>query len=238
MDRTGAIGGSWLSQKIDGSDALGDDGDYQGLITHNPIPEIRASRVAWRKMALDDQVEKMEMRKNYRNVWHTNLLSTISADTPCILFVLVILIKNFVVWVVIVDHVSHTCCANELYTMICPVACITGNDEIGDLAQMLSCLSDLVYCSVCACIQTQHKVEMDKRDGKFGPQPAMAVPSVQHMSRIDQPIPPHAGYAPQQAYGQPYGYPPPPQTHGYPPAGYPPPAYPQPHAYPPPGYSR
>jgi hypothetical protein len=34
-------------------------------------------------MGLDDQVEKMEVRKSYRNVWHTNLLSTISADTPC-----------------------------------------------------------------------------------------------------------------------------------------------------------
>ncbi|KAJ7007706.1 hypothetical protein NC653_006668 [Populus alba x Populus x berolinensis] len=33
------------------------------------------------------------------------------------------------------------------------VACITGNDEIGDLAQLLSCLSDLVYCKVCACLQ-------------------------------------------------------------------------------------
>lgn len=35
------------------------------------------------------------------------------------------------------------------------------------------------------CLQTQHKIEMDKRDGKFGPQPAMAVPPVQQMSRID-----------------------------------------------------
>lgn len=79
-------------------------------------------------------------------------------------------------------------------------------------------------------LQTQHKVELDKRDGKFGPSPMMAVPPVQQMSRIDQPIPPPAGYPPQQAYGQPYGYPPPPQ------AGYPP-AYPQAGSYPPPGYS-
>ena len=35
-------------------------------------------------------------------------------------------------------------------------------------------------------MQTQHKIEMDKRDGKFKPQPMMGVPSVQHMSRIDQ----------------------------------------------------
>ena len=80
--------------------------------------------------------------------------------------------------------------------------------------------------------QTQHKVEMDKRDGMFGPQPVMAVPPVQQMSRIDQPIPPSVGYPPQ-GYGQPYGYPP--QAQGYPAAGYPPPAYP-PSNYPPPGY--
>lgn len=87
-------------------------------------------------------------------------------------------------------------------------------------------------------MQTQHKIEMDKRDGKFGPQP-MAVPPVQQMSRIDQPIPPPVGYPPQPAYGQPYGYPPPPQAHvqGYPPPGYPQPgAYPPPGSYPPPGY--
>ena len=87
-------------------------------------------------------------------------------------------------------------------------------------------------------MQTQHKVEMDKRDGKFGPQP-MAVPPMQQMSRIDQPIPPPAGYAQQPAYGQPYGgYPPPPPAQGYPPAGYPPTGYPQAQggAYPPAGY--
>uniref|UniRef100_A0A2P2N588 Uncharacterized protein n=1 Tax=Rhizophora mucronata TaxID=61149 RepID=A0A2P2N588_RHIMU len=31
---------------------------------------------------------------------------------------------------------------------------------------------------------------MDRRDGKFGPQAAMAVPPVQQMSRLDHPIPP------------------------------------------------
>lgn len=81
-------------------------------------------------------------------------------------------------------------------------------------------------------MQTQHKVEMDKRDGKFGSQPAMAVPPVQQMSRVDQPMLP---------YGQAYGYPPPGQIQGYPAAGYPPPqAYPPafspPQAYPPQAY--
>lgn len=105
---------------------------------------------------------------------------------------------------------------------------IVGSEEISEASQLLSCLADMVYCTVCACMQTQHKIEMDKRDGMFGPQ-AMAVPPMQQMSRIDQPIPPSAGYPPQPVYGQPYGYPPP-QAQGYPPAGYPPPAYP-PHGY-------
>ena len=78
-------------------------------------------------------------------------------------------------------------------------------------------------------MQTQHKIEMDKRDGVFGPQP-MAVPQFQQMSRIDQQIPPNVGYPPQPAYGQPYGYPPLQQAQGYPSAGYPP------AGYPPPGY--
>lgn len=67
---------------------------------------------------------------------------------------------------------------------------------------------------------------MDKRDGMFGS--VMAVPPMQQMSRIDQPIPPSVGYPPQPAYGQPYGYPQ--QAQGYPPA--------YPSAYPPHGYSR
>ena len=72
---------------------------------------------------------------------------------------------------------------------------------------------------------------MDKRDGKFGPQPAMAVPPAQQMSRFDQQVPPSVGYAQQQpAYGQPYGYPPPAQ--GYPAQNYPP------QGYPPSGYTR
>ncbi|URE00958.1 PLAC8 family [Musa troglodytarum] len=121
-------------------------------------------------------------------------------------------------------------CLQQVACIFSIVAMIVGSEEIQEASQILSCLSDFVYCTVCACMQTQHKVEMDKRDGKFGPPPAMAVPPVQQMSRIDQPIPPPAGYAPQPAYGQPYGYPPP----AYPPTGYPP-AYPPAGSYPPPG---
>ncbi|MBA0744362.1 hypothetical protein Gogos_006989, partial [Gossypium gossypioides] len=109
-------------------------------------------------------------------------------------------------------------CLQQVACIFSIVAMIVGSDELQDAAQLLNCLADM----------TQHKIEMDKRDGMFGPQP-MAIPPVQHMSRLDQPIPPAAGYPPA-AYGQPY---PPPQ--GYPPAAYPPPQYP-PAGYPAPGY--
>ncbi|EMS51075.1 hypothetical protein TRIUR3_25674 [Triticum urartu] len=135
-------------------------------------------------------------------------------------------------------------CLQQVACIFSIVAAIVGSEELSEASQILSCLSDMVYCSVCACMQTQHKVEMDKRDGKFGPQP-MQVPPMQQMSRIDQPVPAPAGYAPQPAYGQPYGaYPPPPAqgyppppAQGYPPAGYPPAGYPQAQgsSYPPPG---
>lgn len=111
-------------------------------------------------------------------------------------------------------------CLQQIACIFSIVAMIVGSDEIQEASQLLSCLADMVYCTVCACMQTQHKIEMDKRDGMFGPQP-MAIPPVQQMSRIDQPFPPSVGYPPQPAYGQPYGYPPP-QAHGYPAASYPP----------------
>nr|CAB3497233.1 unnamed protein product [Digitaria exilis]CAB3502183.1 unnamed protein product [Digitaria exilis] len=124
-------------------------------------------------------------------------------------------------------------CLQQVACIFSIVAAIVGSEELSEASQILNCLSDVVYWTVCACMQTQHKIEMDKRDGKFGPQP-MAVPPVQQMSRIDQPPPPPAGYAPQPAYGQPYGGYPPPPNQPPPNQGYPPAAYPQGGAYPPP----
>nr|VDD61718.1 unnamed protein product [Brassica oleracea] len=139
-------------------------------------------------------------------------------------------------------------CLNQIACIFSLVACIVGSDELSEASQLLSCLADMVYCTVCACMQTQHKIEMDKRDGVLGSQP-MLVPPAQQMSRIDQPTSPYAGYPPATGYPQPYypqpghGYPPtpgyPPPGHGYPPAqGYPPPGlgYPSAQGYPPPGH--
>ncbi|XP_047320816.1 pollen-specific leucine-rich repeat extensin-like protein 3 [Impatiens glandulifera] len=138
-------------------------------------------------------------------------------------------------------------CLQQLACIFSLAACLTGIDELEEASQLLSCLSDLVYCSVCSCMQTQHKVELDKRDGKFGPRPIMAPPSPQHMSRIDQqPYPPPPSGYPQPPSGYPSppssGYPPPPSS-AYPPPppphqqmyGYP--SQPHPYAYPPPAPS-
>eukprot|EP00271_Cylindrocystis_brebissonii_P019452 TRINITY_DN5910_c0_g1_i1.p1 TRINITY_DN5910_c0_g1~~TRINITY_DN5910_c0_g1_i1.p1 ORF type:complete len:217 (-),score=19.00 TRINITY_DN5910_c0_g1_i1:336-986(-) len=78
------------------------------------------------------------------------------------------------------------------------IACITGNDALGDLSQALNCLADIAWCSVCACMQAQHKVQLDKRDGKFGDPPVMAPPAPQFMMRMDQPA---TGY-PAASYPQ------------------------------------
>ncbi|KAE8712883.1 homeobox protein BEL1-like protein [Hibiscus syriacus] len=247
-------------------------------------------------MASQEHMEKMKLRQNYRNLWHTDLMHTIQQDTPycclalwcgpCVSYMLrkralyndmsrytccagympcsgrcgerkcpefclctevflcfgnsvastrFLLQDEFNIQTTKCDNciIGFMFCLQQLACIFSIVALIVGSDEIQDAAQLLNCLADMVYCTVCACMQTQHKIEMDKRDGKFGPQP-MAVPPVQQMSRLDQAVPPAAGYPPA-AYGQPYqqpqGYPP----SGYPPAQYPPTGYP-PAQYPPTGY--
>ncbi|KAJ0665948.1 hypothetical protein HanPI659440_Chr17g0661521 [Helianthus annuus] len=38
--------------------------------------------------AAKDQVDKMKYRQSYRNLWHTDLMSTMAADTPYCCFAL------------------------------------------------------------------------------------------------------------------------------------------------------
>ncbi|CAI0472241.1 unnamed protein product [Linum tenue] len=233
-----------------------------------------------------EKMAQMQLRQNYRNMWHTDLLGAVGADAPFCCFALVcgpcasyILRKR----ALYNDLSRYTCCAgympcsgncgesncpefclcsevfccfsnsvastrfllqdefniqtspcdNCMLACICScVACLTGIDEIGDLADLLTCLD---YTNM----QTQHKVEMDKRDGQFGPPPVMAVPPMQQMSRLDQPIPPSVHYPPYEPLPPP-GY----NPHAYPPGGYNqspgyPPSYPPPpSAYPPPDYKK
>ena len=155
-------------------------------------------------------------------------------------------------------HVENTQCDNCLIaTMVffqylacaCKIAaCLTDNQELDDLADIVDLIAELLYCSVCACMQTQHKVQLDERDanpaiavGSFHPGSMQAPPAItmpQHAAPQYGGAPPpqqhmHGGGYPQQpGYGYPQqGYP----QQGYPPQGYPQQGYPQ-QGYPPQGY--
>lgn len=54
------------------------------------------------------------------------------------------------------------------------IACIIQSDEVHLAANILSWSADLVYCSVCACMQTQHFVQLDERDKR--PDIAIGIP--------------------------------------------------------------
>ncbi|KAF3516090.1 hypothetical protein DY000_02061069 [Brassica cretica] len=257
-----------------------------------------------------EKLEKMQLRQSYRNVWQSDLMSTVTADTPCDYLIYIVASRVSVVTpcssgpcvsyllrkrALYNDMSRYTCCGrympcsgrcgeskcpqlclatevslnailnfmlvkydlrnwqsefaisipstrfmlqdefnihttqcdnciigfmfclNQIACIFSLVACIVGSDELSEASQLLSCLADMVYCTVCACMQCH-----------------------QQMSRIDQRTSPYAGYPPATGYPQPYypqpghGYPPtpgyPPPGHGYPPAqGYPPPG----HGYPP-----
>ncbi|KAK3429226.1 hypothetical protein EUGRSUZ_E00640 [Eucalyptus grandis] len=81
---------------------------------------------------------------------------------------------------------------NQVACVFSIIAMICGNSQIQQASQMLSCLANTVYCTVCACMQTQHKIEMDKRDGLFNDAPMFA-PQFQQMSRLDRRMPPSVG---------------------------------------------
>ncbi|KAJ8900515.1 hypothetical protein K2173_025292 [Erythroxylum novogranatense] len=250
-----------------------------------------------------DQVEKMQSRQSYRNVWHADLMDTIAVDTPYCCFSMFcgpcssyllrkralyndmsryvccagycpcsgscgekncpefclctevfccfsnsvastrfLLQDEFNIQTTKCDNciIGFMFCLQQLACICSIVACITGIDDLEELAMLLNRLADMVFCTVCACIQTQHKLEMDKRDGKLEPRPVMGVPPVQQMSRLAQPPPPpvplaYASHPPPPP--PPYAQYPPGQPQGYPPPGYPPHGYPQPYMYPPPhGY--
>ena len=55
-------------------------------------------------------------------------------------------------------------CLNQLACVFRIAAMISGNDEIEQIADILDCMSDLTYCTVCACMQTQHQEQLKTRD--------------------------------------------------------------------------
>jgi hypothetical protein len=112
------------------------------------------------------------------------------------------------------------------------IAMFVGSDEVRQAAHIIDCIADSVWCSVCACMQTQHKVQLDARDAN----PALIMPLNPYMAPLAQAmgVPTNNIPPPPQQPGGGYAYPPPGGAYPPPPpAGYPPPpaGYP---AYPPP----
>ena len=123
-------------------------------------------------------------------------------------------------------------CLNQLACIFRCAAMISGNDELEQISDVLDCVADVTYCSVCACMQTQHHEQLKVRDPNARPPPRhnpMAPPGPMQMQQMAPPPHPHPQYAPRPgpAYGQPvYGQPvygqPPPQQQYY---AQPPPKY-------------
>ena len=109
------------------------------------------------------------------------------------------------------------------------IAMFVNVEGVREAAHIIDWIADAMWCSVCACMQTQHKVQLDARDAD----PSLIQPLNPYMAPIKQamgvPVAPMAGEpvhgVPPQGAGAGYGYPPPPpQAGGYyppPPSGYP-----------------
>lgn len=77
-------------------------------------------------------------------------------------------------------------------------ACLLQNEDLQSFADLLNIIADATYCSVCACMQTQHKAQLDVRDGLvppkdgilMAPPPVMAVRarSLRARERLLQPF--------------------------------------------------
>jgi hypothetical protein len=110
---------------------------------------------------------------------------------------------------------------------------IIGNDAIREAAHIIDCVADSLYCSICACMQTQHKVQLDARDAN----PALIMPFSPYMAPLAQTMGVPINTPPPQQPGGGYAYPPPGAAYpppGAAPAGYPPPPAGYPAAYYPP----
>jgi len=156
-------------------------------------------------------------------------------------------------------HIQNTQCDNCIIgTMICfqqlacicnVIACLTDSDEIDLIADVVNLLAELLWWTVCACMQTQHHVQLNDRDENGG-----AVPQAPRANEMQgQQTPPgypapqqqmDANYNPQgynpQGYNpqvQPVGYPQVQAPGAYPPQqGYPQASYPPQQVYPQAGY--
>lgn len=124
-------------------------------------------------------------------------------------------------------------CLNQLACIFRIAAMISQNDDIERAADILDCMADVTYCSVCACMQTQHQEQLKMRNPNARPparqgvmqppapqviyqmppgaQPAGAMQYQQQHYQQQAPPPPSYGYAQQPAPTYGYAQAPPPQ---------------------------
>lgn len=130
-------------------------------------------------------------------------------------------------------HIANTQCDNCLIgtaffcaylSCICNIAaCITGSGELDMVADVVQEISQLIWCSVCACMLTQHKIQLDLRARNPSVVRPPANPYVAPPQQIMQnTYPPPPGSYPQQNMS-PQGNVPPPgfNYQQYPPRQYP-----------------
>jgi hypothetical protein len=87
--------------------------------------------------------------------------------------------------------------------------------ELDNMADCIVCLSDICFCATCACMQAQHKSQLDYRDENFGtadtpPPGPMDVPPPQSM-KAQPGYPANRGQQQPQPQLQYYDTQPPPQ---------------------------
>ncbi|XP_028081838.1 uncharacterized protein LOC114283212 [Camellia sinensis] len=172
-------------------------------------------------MASQAHLDKMTVRQNYRNLWHTDLMRSITADpayccfsalcAPCVSYMLrkralygdmsrytccggympcsgrcgesqcpelclctevflcfansvastrFMLQDEFNIQTTQCDNciIGFMFCLQQLACIFSIVACVTGMEELQEASQILSCLADMVYCTVCACMQVSYKI--------------------------------------------------------------------------------
>ena len=98
--------------------------------------------------------------------------------------------------------IQNTSCDNALVGFLlfteelaCLFRCagdITGSPALEEAAVLLTLLADSTYCSVCACMQTQAKVQLDARDAGAYSMPAFVPPTQQSMAGYGA-VPPQSG---------------------------------------------
>ncbi|KAL0045031.1 hypothetical protein WJX82_005819 [Trebouxia sp. C0006] len=197
--------------------------------------------------------QQFEVRKTgYGQTWNTELKTACCADpgycllAACCPNCISYMLRKQLIYN---DMTRYVCCngdcpcSGRMAEQSCPEfclcmevfvcftqTCLSGSQELAEIANFIDQIAQLIWCSVCACMQTQHKVQLDARDKGQGPAGA---PQGPYQAPMQQAIPPPGvqgqyGPAPGSGY-PPQGYPQPQNTGvnpqgGYPMTGYPPPA--------------